>query len=102
MFVAKAVREWTTAVGAWTAYIAPGIPWENGYCESLNAKLRDELFNGDIFYSLVAAKTVIKGWRRHYNTKRLHSSLGYRRPAPEAVKWPASPPPEPLRRPRPL
>ncbi|WP_166507207.1 IS3 family transposase [Frigidibacter mobilis] len=91
-FVAKAVREWIAAVGARTAFIEPGSPWENGYCESFNAKLRDELLNGEIFYSLAEAKIVIESWRRHYNTRRPHSSLGYRPPAPEAVQWPASPP----------
>lgn len=90
-FIAKAVREWIVAVGAKTAYIEPGSPWENGYCESFNSKLRDELLNGEIFYSLAEAKTIIESWRRHYNTKRPHSSLGYRPPAPEAIQWPASP-----------
>ena len=90
-FVAKAVREWIAAVGAKTAYIEPGSPWENGYCESFNSKLRDELLNGEIFYSLAEAKIIIESWRRHYNTKRPHSSLGYRPPAPEVVQWPAAP-----------
>lgn len=89
-FAARAVRDWIVAVGAKTAFIEPGSPWENGYCESFNSKLRDELLNGEIFYSLAEARTVIKSWRRHYNTKRPHSSLGYRPPAPEAVQWPAS------------
>ena len=90
-FVAKAVRDWIAAVGARTAYIEPGSPWENGYCESFNAKLRDELLNGEIFYSLAEARIVIESWRHHYNTKRPHSSLGYRPPAPEVISWPASP-----------
>ena len=60
-------------------------PWENGYCESFNSKLRDELLNGEIFYTLKEAKVVIESWRRHYNTVRPHSSLGYRPPAPEAM-----------------
>jgi putative transposase len=88
-FIAKAVREWIVAVGAKTAFIEPGSPWENGYCESFNSKLRDELLNGEIFYSLAEAKVIIEAWRRHYNTERPHSSLGYRPPAPEAVQWPA-------------
>ncbi len=88
-FIAKAVREWIVAVGAKTAFIEPGSPWENGYCESFNSKLRDELLNGEIFYSLAEAKVVIENWRRHYNTARPHSSLGYRPPAPQAVQWPA-------------
>ncbi len=91
-FIAKAVREWIAAVGARTAFIEPGSPWENGYCESFNSKLRDELLNGEIFYSLAEARTVIEGWRQHYNTKRPHSSLGYRPPAPAAAPWPAAQP----------
>jgi transposase InsO family protein len=90
-FVAKAVRAWITAVGAKTAFIEPGSPWENGYCESFNSKLRDELLNGELFYSLAEARIIIEGWRQHYNTRRPHSSLGYRPPAPNAVLWPAAP-----------
>ena len=82
-FVAKAVQEWITAVGAKTAYIAPGSPWENGFIESFNARLRDELLDGEIFYSLREAQVVIESWRRHYNSVRPHASLGYRPPAPE-------------------
>ena len=67
-FVAKAVQTWITAVGAKTAYIAPGSPWENGYIESFNSKLRDELLNGEIFFTLKEARIVIEGWRKHYNT----------------------------------
>ncbi|MCO5058361.1 MAG: IS3 family transposase [Rhizobiaceae bacterium] len=88
-FIAKAVREWIVAVGAKTAFIEPGSPWENGYCESFNSKLRDELLNGEIFYSLAEAKVIIEAWRRYYNTERPHSSLGYKPPAPEALIWPA-------------
>jgi len=84
-FVAKAVQEWITAVGAKTAYIAPGSPWENGFIESFNARLRDELLDGEIFYSLREAQVVIESWRRHYNTVRPHASLGYRAPAPEVL-----------------
>ena len=91
-FVAKAVRDWITAVGAKTAYIMPGSPWESGYCESFNSKLRDELLNGEIFYTLEEARVIIERWRRHYNTVRPHSSLGYKPPAPEALQWPASQP----------
>jgi putative transposase len=90
-FIATAVRAWIAAVGATTAYIEPGSPWENGYCESFNARLRDELLDGEVFYSLAEAKIVIEGWRRHYNTSRPHSALGYRPPAPEVVLWPAPP-----------
>lgn len=84
-FMAKAVREWIAAVGAKTAYIEPGSPWENGYRESFNSKLRDELLKGEIFYTIEEAKVVIESWRRHYKTVRPHSSLGYRPPVPEIV-----------------
>jgi len=92
-FVARAVQEWITAVGAKTAYIEPGSPWENGYVESFNARLRDELLNGEIFYTLREAAIVIESWRRHYNTIRPHASLGYKPPAPEVfvpalAAWP--------------
>ena len=94
-FVAKAVQEWITAVGAKTAYIEPGSPWENGYVESFNARLRDELLNGEIFYTLREAQIIIESWRRHYNTIRPHASLGYKPPAPEVfvpafAAWPAA------------
>jgi putative transposase len=82
-FVAKAVQDWIKAVGAKTAYITPGSPWENGFIESFNARLRDELLDGEIFYSLKEVRVVVESWRRHYNTKRPHGSLGYKPPAPE-------------------
>ena len=90
-FIATAVQEWLAKVGVKTLYIAPGSPWENGYCESFNGSLRDELLNGEIFYSLTEAQILIEAWRRHYNTVRPHSSLGYRPPAPEAVPSPVPP-----------
>lgn len=80
---ANIVRQWLASVGAKTLYIEPGSPWENGYCESFNGKLRDELLNGEIFCSLKEAKVLIEQWRHHYNTVRPHSSLGYRPPAPQ-------------------
>src|SRR5204863_9729544 len=94
-FVAKAVQEWIGAVGAKTAYISPGSPWENGFIESFNARLRDELLDGEIFYTLREAEIVIESWRRHYNTVRPHASIGYRAPAPEVfvpalAAWPAA------------
>ncbi|MGH8525368.1 MAG: IS3 family transposase [Gammaproteobacteria bacterium] len=94
-FVAKAVQEWITAVGANTAYITPGSPWENGYVESFNARLRDELLDGEIFYTLREAQIVIESWRHHFNTIRPHESLGYKPPAPEVfvpafAAWPAA------------
>ncbi|RCW84196.1 integrase core domain-containing protein, partial [Paracoccus lutimaris] len=79
-FIAQAVRDWIAAVGAKTAYIEPGSPWENGYCESFNARFRDELLDGEVFYSLREAQIIIEEWRKHYNTKRPHSALGYRPP----------------------
>src|ERR671912_1800696 len=82
-FVATVVQAWITAVGARTAYIALGSPWENSFIESFNARLRDELLDGEIFYSLREAEVVIESWRRHYNQVRPHASLGYRAPAPE-------------------
>jgi putative transposase len=84
-FAAKAVRAWLGKVGVKTLFIEPGSPWENGYNESFNGKLRDELLDREIFYSLHEAKVLIERWRRHYNTIRPHSALGYRPPAPEAV-----------------
>jgi transposase InsO family protein len=84
-------KEWLAKVGVKTLYITPGSPWENGYCESFNGSLRDELLNGEIFYSLAEAQILIEAWRRHYNTVRPHSSLEYRPPAPEAVPSPVSP-----------
>ncbi|MBN6824678.1 IS3 family transposase (plasmid) [Methylobacterium radiotolerans] len=82
-FIAKSVQSWIAAVGARTAYITPGSPWENGYVESFNAQIRNELLNGEIFYTLKEAQIMIEGWRRHYNTVRPHGALGYRPPAPE-------------------
>ena len=83
-FVAKELRQWLGKVGTGTLYIEPGSPWENGYCESFNGKLRDECLNGEIFYSLKEAQVVIEKWRVVYNTLRPHSALGYRPPAPAA------------------
>ena len=90
-FIAGAVKSWIGAVGARTAYIERGSPWENGYVESFNGRLRDELLNGEIFTTLREAQIVIEAWRQHYNRVRPHSSLGYKPPAPEIVAWPASP-----------
>ncbi len=84
-FTANAVREWLGRVGVKTLYIEPGSPWENGYNESFNGKLRDELLNTEIFYTLKEAQVPIDRWRQHYNTIRPHSSLCYRPPAPEAM-----------------
>ena len=84
-FIAQAVRDWLGKLDVKTLYIEPGSPWENGYCESFNGKLRDECLNREIFYTLQEAQVLIEQWRRFYNTERPHSSLGYRPPAPEAI-----------------
>ena len=85
-FTAKIVRKWLSDLGVKTLFIEPGSPWENGYNESFNGKLRDELLNGEIFFTLKEAKLLIENWRILYNTKRPHSSLGYRPPAPESIQ----------------
>ena len=96
-FVSKELRKWLASVGTGTLYIEPGSPWENGYCESFNGKLRDECLNGEIFYSLKEAQVVIEMWRVEYNTKRPHSALGYRPPAPAACShWGANPSSQPM------
>jgi len=84
------LRSWISEVGAQTAYIEPESPWENGYCESFNARLHDELRNGEIFYSLKEAQTVIEAWRRHYNTRRhtRRSAIVRRPPKPFARQNP--------------
>jgi hypothetical protein len=82
---AKMVRYWLAKVGTKTLFIEPDSPWENGFCESFNGKLRDELLNGKLFYSLKEAQVVIEQWRRHYDTQRPHSSLGYQPPASAAT-----------------
>lgn len=84
-FTAKAVRSWLKRLGVKTLYIEPGSPWENGYIESFNGKLRDELLDREIFDTLFEAKVLVERWRREYNHIRPHSSLGYKPPAPEAV-----------------
>ena len=84
-FTAKAIRDWLNRMGVKTLFIEPGSPWENGYIESFNGKLRDELLNREVFTTLIEAKVLIGNWRQEYNTTRPHSALGYRPPAPEAV-----------------
>ena len=78
-FIAKAVQGWVAALGAKTAYITLGSPWENGYVESFNARLCDELLNGEMFYTLREPRVVTESWRRHYNRVKPYASLGYRR-----------------------
>ena len=85
-FSVKLVRRWLGRVGVETLFIEPGSPWENGYNESFNGKLRDELLNGEIFYSLAEAAVLVEQWRREYNTVRPHSACGGLPPAPEAIK----------------
>ena len=94
-FVAEAVPKWIAAVGAKTAYIERGSPWEADYIESFNARLRDELHNGEIFYTLREAQIAIESWRRHCNAIMPHASLGYKPPAPEMfvpafAAWPVA------------
>ena len=84
-FTAVMLRKWLTRIGSKTLFIEPGSPWENGFNESFNGKLRDELLNGEIFYTLKEAKVLIEEWRKIYNTIRPHSSLNYRPPTPETV-----------------
>jgi putative transposase len=89
-FTATVVREWLERVGVKTLYIEPGSPWENGYIESFNGKLRDELLNGETFDTVLEAQVLVERWRRHYNAVRPHSSLRYRPPAPETIQpWPS-------------
>ncbi|GIT90518.1 hypothetical protein JANAI62_09730 [Jannaschia pagri] len=84
-FVSLAVQDWIKAVGAKTAYIEPGSPWETGYCESFNARFRDEFLNGEIVYGLRDAQILLEAWKRQDTTKRPHSPLGDRPPAPETI-----------------
>jgi len=96
---ASAIREWLARLAVGTLFIEPGSPWENGYCESFNGKLRDELLDRETFYTATEAKVLIEMWRQEYNQIRPHSSLGYQPPAPEAW-WPAEAASATLRRPR--
>ena len=89
-FVAKAVRQWLSRLGVQTLFIEPGSPWENGYIESFNGKLRDELLDGEIFTTVKEAKVLTAWWKRQYNHVRPHSSLGYRPPAPVVIRPPIS------------
>ena len=83
-FTAKATRKWLERLGVKTLFIEPGSPWENGYIESFNGKLRDELLNREIFTTLIEAKVLTVDYRKEYNKVRLHSAKGYKPPAPEA------------------
>ena len=88
-FTAKLVIKWLNRLGVGPLFIQPGSPWENGYIESFNGKLRNEVLNTEIFDTLLEAQILVERWRRHYNQVRPHSSLGYRPPAPEAVPVPS-------------
>lgn len=84
-FTAESIRNWLKRLGVQTAYIEPGSPWENGYIESFNGKMRDELLNGEIFDTILEARVITEQWRNHYNKKRPHSSLNFRPPVPEVI-----------------
>ena len=92
-FTAKKMRKWLNELGAQTLFIEPGSPWENGYIESFNGKMRDELLNREIFDTVKEAQVLIQQWRSEYNHVRPHSALGYRPPAPEAIQMPPLAPP---------
>ena len=83
-FTAKSIQRWLPKLGIKTLYIEPGSPWENGYNESFNGRLRDEYLNGETFYTLKEAQVLLEQWRHHYNHIRPHTSLGYKPPAPLA------------------
>jgi putative transposase len=84
-FIAKKVRQFLSRLSVKPLFIEPGSPWENGYIESFNGNMRDEFLSREIFYSLKEAQVLIEMWRKHYNTVRPHSSLGYKPPAPTTV-----------------
>jgi transposase InsO family protein len=88
-FTAKKIRKWLSELGVITAYIEPGSPWENGYCESFNSRMRDEFLNGELFGNMYEAQVLTKRWVDYYNKIRPHSSLGGRPPAPQTVILPA-------------
>jgi len=90
-FTAKAIRGWLSRLGVTTLFIEPGSPWENGYIESFNGKLRDELLNREVFTTLLEAKILIESWRKDYNQVRPHSALGYQPPAPVAIRLAVTP-----------
>lgn len=103
-FIARALKKWLAGLGVQTHYIEPGSPWENGYCESFNGKLRDNLLDGELFMNMKEAEVVIETWRKHYNHRRPHRSLKGRPPAPlthfalpsKGAIGSLTPPPEPL------
>lgn len=84
-FTKKALLKWLKETGITATFIEPGSPWENGYCESFNARMRAEFLNGELFGNMYEVKELTKRWVRHYNTVRPHSSLGYKPPAPQSA-----------------
>lgn len=82
-FIARILRQWYERLTVAPLFIEPGSPWENGYVESFNGKLWDELLNGELFYTVQEARVIVERWRQRYNMQRPHSALGYRPPAPE-------------------
>jgi transposase InsO family protein len=89
-FIARKLRTWLKQLGVGPLYIEPGSPWENGYCESFNGKMRYQLLDGELFYTLKEAEVMIEKWRVHYNTIRPHSSLGGKPPSPVTIQALAS------------
>jgi transposase InsO family protein len=85
-FIAKQLRSWLARIGIGPLYIEPGSPWETGYCESFDGKMRDQLLNGELLYTRKEAQVIIEQWRIHYNTVRPHSSLGSEPSAPETIQ----------------
>lgn len=100
--IAAELRKWLRQSRVGTLYIEPGAPWENGYSESFHSRLRDELLNGELFYSLEEAQMLVEEWRREYNERRPHSALGYQTPAAYAARFQAHSGPSALRRPETL
>ena len=85
-FIASKLRQWLNALQVAPLYIEPGSPWENGYVESFNGKMREQFLNGELFYTLKEAQIITERWRTHYNLVRPHRSLGGQPPAPETVQ----------------
>jgi len=85
-FTAKKLRQWLVDIGVITAYIEPGSPWEKGYCESFNSRMRDEFLNGELFGNMYEAIVLTRRWVNYYNTVRPHSALGGKPPAPQMIQ----------------
>jgi len=89
-FTVKRVRGWLSNLQIKPLFIEPGSPWDNGFIESFNGRMRDELLNGEIFFTLKEAEILIEMWRKEYNTVRPHSALGYRPPVQAAIMVPTT------------